>query len=862
MTREQFEALILRFFGLTEALRSDQSHQALLVELQQVLMGWASKPSQDMNVYWTFADRLIAYAWAGGDGRKVWEIPWSRNADGAIEFGEPVEVKEVAVFEPVTESAGSGNKQRLTEQVEQALTLQEAQGSGARKVRAVGITADVVNGNRRRYPRAVLAAAVAGLNEHLHESAGQGRLVAVTGEVEHPSDKSGRMSLLETVVRWDATSLDSSGKVLLEGVIVPTSKGKDILALIESGVPVGVSMRGYGAWEPVQEAGQTIQQVTELTITGFDLVSQPSDPNGRLVESQQEKKTVTLEELLELLKTKPELREALLNKLGLAEKAALAESLGVKPEQLQEALTAAAAAQTELQERKHKEVIDAAIAEACKGLTYGDEINRQFVESVRSAAPADAAAVKVIVEAKRREYDAIAAAARLAGMGRTNGGVQVVGPVFERETGQPEFTQPAWQFTERLAERGYAQRRDLRQATKPADLFARRYLEFYDQAHRTHLIAEARRLQEAETTADLALPYSFGRAIVQEVIPQLVALSVFDSGFADSSPSRVYYENYTPETGAQPSVVDEAVTAALAGWAALGNKRLRPGTVTVKHTSGAPTYAEYTDYLIDYANGQIYARTGGAITNGQSVKVSYTYDLTRGGEMSPIQRGKGQLSFKTIELMADRLAQQISDEAVTFARTQLGWDATARTMAMIIREIREMIDAGIIRLALAQAHISGNNGGTWNSGSDTVDKLVQLIGVAKVAVQKKNYMPAAILMSLTNADRLSNWSAFAVANNRPDASQAPGTLGYGDTGLRVKGLPVFASEQMPDSKILVAHRELVQYRVLSSKPMTVRGPYPSIHTDGKLIAADQYYVEEYNATLSLLSDKGGYVTVS
>jgi hypothetical protein len=859
MTREQFEALILRFFGLTEALRSDQSHQALQSELQQGLMAWPSKPSQDMSVYWTFADRLIAYAWGGGDGRKVWEIPWQRAEDG-ITFGEPVEVKEVALFEPVTESRKEGGKsQRLNETIDAALTVTEAQGSGARRVKAVGITADVVNGNRRRYPRAVLANAVAGLNEHLHESAGQGRLIA-TGEVEHPSDKGGRPNLLETVIKWEAASLDSSGKVLLEGAILPTAKGKDIQALVEGGIPVGVSMRGYGSSELVQEAGQTIQQVTELTITGFDLVSQPSDPNGRLTESQQEKKTVTLEELLKLLAEKPELREALLNKLGLAEKAALAESLGVKPEKLEEALGQLTAAQAELSERKHREAIDAAIAEACKDLAYGPDINAQFVESVRQAAPADAAAVPALVAAKRKEYDSLMAQAALGKMGKPNGGVQVLGPVFEAQTGQPEFTAAAYQFTERLAERGYAQQRDLRQATKPSELFARRYLEYYDQAHKRQLIAEAQRLQEAETTADLALPYSFGRAIVAEVVPQLVALSVFDSGFADSSPSRVYYENYTPETGAQPSVVDEAVTADLGEWVNLGNARIRPGTVVVTNSGATVTYTEYTDYLIDYANGRLY--TVATITDGQSLKVDYTYDLTRGGEMSPIQRGKGQLSFKTIELEADRLAQQISDEAVTFARTQIGWDATARTMAMIIREIREMIDTGIIRLALAQVHISGNSGGSWNSSSDTVDVLVQKLGVAKVAVQKDLYSPSAILMSLTNADRLSNWSAFAVAQNRPDASQAPGTLGYGDTGIRVKGLPVFASDVMPDSKILVTHRELVQYRVLSSKPLTVHGPYQSYHTDGKLIAAAQYYCEEYNATLSLIADKGGYVTVS
>jgi len=857
MTRQQFELLILRYFGLTEALRSDQSHEGLRAELQIAISAWAGRPMPEMHVAYTFADRCIAYAWTDDAGRKVWEIPWNRGEDGAIVFGHPVSVKEVALFEPVAESVKPSSKgQRLTETIEAALTVTEAQGSGARRVKAVGITADVVNGNRRRYPRAVLANAIVGLNEHLHESAGQGRLIA-TGEVEHPNDKGGRPNLLETVVKWEAASLNSAGHVLLEGAILPTSRGRDIQALVENGVPVGVSMRGYGAWESVQENGATIQQVTELTITGFDLVSQPSDPNGRLVESQQGEKAMNLEELLKLLQEKPELREALLNKLGLAEKAALAESLGVKPDQLHEALGKAQAAQTELAERKRIEAVEVAIAEATKELKYGDALNKLFVEAVRAAKPAQAADVAGIVEAKCTEYDAIAAAGKMASMGK---GVEVKGPVFEAQTGQPEYTRAAYHFTERLAERGYGRIRDLREAKTPAALFARRYLEQYDAAHKAQLLSESQRLlTEAEQVSDLNLPYSVMRSIVAEVAPELVALSVFDSGFADSSPTRIYYENYAAETGAQPTVTDEAVTADLGEWVALAHARIQPGTVVVTNSGGGTTYSEYTDYLIDYANGRLY--TVATITDGQALKVDYTYDATRGGELSAIQRGKGQLSFQTIELAADRLAQQISDEAVTYARTQLGWDATTRTMNMIIREIRQMIDTGIMRLAIAQAHISGNSGGAWTAATDTVDALVQKIGVAKVAMQNKFYTPSAILLSMTNADRLSNWSAFAVSLNRADASQAPGALGPGDTGLRVKGLPVFASTEMPDTKILVAHRELVQYRVLASKPMTMKGPYPSYHTDGKLIAADQYYVEEYNATVALIADKGAFVTV-
>jgi hypothetical protein len=687
---------------------------------------------------------------------------------------------------------------RLNERIDQALSLiEETDGAtdGARRVTAIGLTANVVNANRRRYSRAVLERALSEIN--VMESVGQGRLIA-TGEAEHPNDKGGRPALLETVVKWQAAQMQGD-QVLLEGLILPTAKGRDILTLIEHGVPIGVSMRGYGRSKATKEAGETVQEVQELKITGWDLVAEPSDPYARLLESRQGE-TDMEEQDKELLAKLEEARKQ-------------REDLERQNAETLKALSEAQAAQAELAERKRIEAVEAAIAEATKELKYGDALNKLFVEAVRAAKPAQAADVASIVEAKRTEYDAIAAAGKMASMGK---GVEVKGPVFEAQTGQPEYTRAAYHFTERLAERGYGRIRDLREAKTPAALFARRYLEQYDAAHKAQLLAESQRLlTEAEQVSDLNLPYSVMRSIVAEVAPELVALSVFDSGFADSSPTRIYYENYAAETGAQPTVTDEAVTADLGEWVALAHARIQPGTVVVTNSGGGTTYSEYTDYLIDYANGRLY--TVATITDGQALKVDYTYDATRGGELSAIQRGKGQLSFQTIELAADRLAQQISDEAVTYARTQLGWDATTRTMNMIIREIRQMIDTGIMRLAIAQAHISGNSGGAWTAATDTVDALVQKIGVAKVAMQNKFYTPSAILLSMTNADRLSNWSAFAVSLNRADASQAPGALGPGDTGLRVKGLPVFASTEMPDTKILVAHRELVQYRVLASR---------------------------------------------
>ena len=67
MSREQFEAHILRFFGLNEALRSDASYEELRAELGIALTAWPARPGRpetQLYVAWTFADRLVAY---GGD---------------------------------------------------------------------------------------------------------------------------------------------------------------------------------------------------------------------------------------------------------------------------------------------------------------------------------------------------------------------------------------------------------------------------------------------------------------------------------------------------------------------------------------------------------------------------------------------------------------------------------------------------------------------------------------------------------------------------------------------------------------------------------------------------------------------------
>lgn len=872
MNEQKFLEALYRYFGMTvqlvEALRSDQSYEALRGQIERALNLWPAKPGTEMWVRLTYSDRVVASSLTETEHTciwRIWEIPWAKDDAGNFTFGTPIEVREVDLYEPVSESQQDGKQARFSETLTQPLLVESTGDS--KRVKAIGITADVVNGNKRRYPRAVLAAAVAKLNGNLRESAGQGRLLA-TGEAEHPGDKSGRPNILETVVKWEAASLDAGGKVLLEGVILPTAKGKDVQVLAENGVPIGVSMRGYGSFTLVEETKSSIQQVTDLTITGFDLVAQPSDPNGRLTESQQpveseasggakpkeSKKAMNLEELLKLLQEKPELRESLMKQLGLTDPKALAESLGAKSvEDLTRQFESAQKASKELEQRKLQESIDTAITESCKDLKYGD-LNADFVAAVRKAAPATVEAVKPLVESKRVEWDALFSKAKLGSMGKGSG-VQVMGPVFERDTNQPEFTKVAFALNESLAKRGESHRRNVQKGESQAEIFTAQLLERFDTLHQAKLLAESRMFEEAEQTSDLNLPYSVARTIIEQAYPELIAANVYDFGVTNTSPTRIYFEAYAGESGAAPTVTDEVVAADHDAWVSMTNKRIRPGTVVVTNSGASTTYVENTDYVIDYEDGAIYALSSGAITDGQSLKVDYTYDKFRAGEMVAIQRAKNTLTYTSLDMVADRLAMEISNEAMVFSRSQMNYDAVTRTLSNLARLVRRKIDKDILYKGLSRSLIQANNsGGTWTAASDAVSLFVEKIGVAKTKVYNRNYVPTAIIMSVTNADRLSNWDGFKTDGFPNAVLNAAGFAGS------IKGLPIFASTEYPDTYVQVVNRELVAHRVF--QPGVFKGPFPAYDSNNLLIGADQYYMEEFNGSIVPVNEKTAHMKIA
>lgn len=843
-------------------------------------------PDSGMGFYVneTFADHVIVSDWGSSSTLKTdeyWKVTYSKSGD-AYEFAarDQWEVVELAYKpqttltpdpSPVGEGKSGKRKGTRFEERTSVIELAEATEGQPRRIRANEvIVADVINGNQRRYPASVIRSAVDEVMTHLNESAGQGRAIQYLGEAEHPSDKGTRRpNLLETVIKWDEISFDGRS-VSLGGSILETSKGKDILALMEGGIKPGISLRGYGEAKSIKENGEKFDEVTEVHFTGFDAVLEPSFERAEAVfESiQGDIEMNLLEQLKALLAEHPELfgqgmNEAQLEALNDKQLKKLDESLrsalGIDANaNIIESVKTNAEKARKFDDGEKKAAVEKAITEATKELPYGEEGNKMFVEAVKGSNPQDEATVKTLVEAKRVEYDKIFSNKKLGLMG-FSGKIQGVQNVLEAETGTPEFARPSFELTEAMHNVEYRPRRDLREPKSPNELYTAKLLKRFDQLFESQMKAELKVWQEAQTTADLNLPYVVSRAIIEEAFPDLISAGIFDVGTIDGSPTRIGYERFEGETGYDGAITDEVVTGGAEDtWYPLAHGRLTPDTVVVTSNPGGTTYEEGTDYIIDYAAGRIKFLTAGSI-GANDVLVDYDYIAIRSGEMVPIERAKVGLTFQVIEAAADRLATQISSEAIVFSRAQFGYDDVARKLLNLVKQLRRNIDTGLMYAAFSAVKSFPNNStDPWTVGTaqEDLDELVRLMGAAYILVDSRFYTPTFYLMSKVNAERLSHWNGFK-RDGFPNAVMAAAGFAGG-----VNGTPIFAGTEFPSSLIIVGNRELVQHRVF--KPMTIKGPFPSYAPSGdttRLVAAEQYYAEEYNFTGSFVSEKGAFVPV-
>jgi len=149
-----------------------------------------------------------------------------------------------------------------------ALELIEGK-TGRLRVRGEFGRYDEATENKRLYPKGLWEREIG----RLEPSFGHRK---VFGELDHPTDGKTKLSRVSHIVTGLQVSPD--GKVYGEAEILPTSRGRDLEALLRSGCRVGVSSRGYGSTKPDNRGYDVVQE--DYKLVTFDFVADPADQNA------------------------------------------------------------------------------------------------------------------------------------------------------------------------------------------------------------------------------------------------------------------------------------------------------------------------------------------------------------------------------------------------------------------------------------------------------------------------------------------------------------------------------------------------------------------------------------------------------
>jgi len=147
------------------------------------------------------------------------------------------------------------------------LDLVEGEGAQAGRIYARGEFghAGKPTANGRFYPPQIWESNIRRLSANLSER-------KVLGELDHPSDGRTALQRASHVI----TDLRLEGdRVIGEAEILNTSKGRDLKAILEAGVPVGISSRGYGSTKTDGKGKDVVQE--DYKLVTFDFVAEPAD---------------------------------------------------------------------------------------------------------------------------------------------------------------------------------------------------------------------------------------------------------------------------------------------------------------------------------------------------------------------------------------------------------------------------------------------------------------------------------------------------------------------------------------------------------------------------------------------------------
>jgi hypothetical protein len=135
------------------------------------------------------------------------------------------------------------------------------------KISGVFAVADEVNGNGRVYTEAVLDREVAKLQPMMAEN-------TLFGEADHPEDGKSRVSNTAAMLTGIKKQIVNGRKTYVgEAIVLPTTKGKDLQAIIRAGGKPGTSSRGFGTVMRANWKGTPADVVQEdFRLKTFDFV--------------------------------------------------------------------------------------------------------------------------------------------------------------------------------------------------------------------------------------------------------------------------------------------------------------------------------------------------------------------------------------------------------------------------------------------------------------------------------------------------------------------------------------------------------------------------------------------------------------
>ncbi|GIM47032.1 hypothetical protein DNHGIG_25810 [Collibacillus ludicampi] len=163
-------------------------------------------------------------------------------------------------------------------------TVLDSSSKDKLRVRFKATQANVINSNRRLYPYAVLNDAIQRSDDRIK----QNRMIGESPHPKHFIGKDGQIvfdtRLENSVIKIFNQVIDDSGNVYVDAEVLDTAKGRDLKALIDAGVPVGISMRALGDSVRKQINGVMVDVATRLDIHSYDVVMNPATPGCEVVQ--------------------------------------------------------------------------------------------------------------------------------------------------------------------------------------------------------------------------------------------------------------------------------------------------------------------------------------------------------------------------------------------------------------------------------------------------------------------------------------------------------------------------------------------------------------------------------------------------